>query len=159
MPVVLTRWRGGLLLGGIQQLQCFTSATNGRFSHVIGMAEPGHLTRHATQAKARPRRIIRHFQAAIVKAETLARAILQVQFTIIACLQRVTRYALRRVRVEKARLVKIGAWNSISHTAYMGRCDGGGKPNLSISYRTPQVKCWNRTRAAHKQGQHDRGGN
>ena len=125
MSVVLARWRGGLFLRRIQQLQCFASTADGRFAHVIGVAEPRHFARHAAQAKTRPRRIIRHFQAAIVKAETLARAILQVQFTIIACLQRVTRYALRRVRVEKAGLVKIGAWISISHPAYMGRCGSG----------------------------------
>ena len=107
MPVVLARRRGGLFLRGIEQLQRFPCPANRGLAHVIGVAEPGHLTRHTAQAKARTRRIIRHFQPAIIKTKALGRAILQIQLTIIARLQRITRNTLRCVRVEKAGLVKI----------------------------------------------------
>ncbi len=73
------------------------------------MAETGHLAGDAAQAKARGGRIIGHFQAAIVKAETFAGAILQVEFAIVARLQGITGDAERAIGIEKAGLVEKAA--------------------------------------------------
>ena len=125
MPVILARWRCGLILSGIKQLQRLACTADRGLAHIIGVAEPGHLARNAAQTKARSGRIIGHFKAPIVEAEALGRAILQVELAIIAGFQSIARNALRCIGIKQAGLVKIGAWVCISHGAYMGRCGSG----------------------------------
>src|SRR3546814_19447770 len=57
----------------------------------IGGGKAGHLAGYAAQAKARIRAVIGGFQPSVIKAEALARAILEVKLTIVAIFQRIMR--------------------------------------------------------------------
>ena len=100
MPVVAARWRGFFAFGRIEQLQCLRSAFDRRLADFVAMGKSGHLARHAAQAKAAVSAVVGGLQTAIVKTEALNRAILQIEFTIVASRQAARDQRFGALRVE-----------------------------------------------------------
>ena len=70
------------------------------------MGKAGHLARHAAQAETGIGRIIGGFQPPIIEAETLAGAILQIEFAIVAAFKRIGGQAAGAVGIEQARTIE-----------------------------------------------------
>ena len=70
-------------LRGIEQLEGRGGALDRRFADLVGVGEGGGLAGHAAQAEARRGVIIGGLQPAVVEAERLARAILEIELAIV----------------------------------------------------------------------------
>ena len=77
------RRRRGRALARVEQLERRCGALDRRFADLVGVGEGGGLAGHAAQAEARGAVIIGGLQPAVVEAERLARAILQVKLAIV----------------------------------------------------------------------------
>ncbi len=73
------------------------------------MGKAGHLARNAAQAKARIGRIIGGLEPAVVEAEALAGAILEVELAIVAGRKRLRGQAARTIGIEQARTIEQAA--------------------------------------------------
>ena len=109
MAIGALRGRSGLSLGGIEQGERLRRLGDRRFAQVIGMGKAGHLARHAAQTKARIGRIVGGLQSTVVEAEALARAILQIEFAVVALAERLRGQAARAIGIEQAGTVEEAA--------------------------------------------------
>ncbi len=103
-------WRAGLgTCGRIDQRHRLGSTVDCGRAQFIGMRESGGFARHGAQAKARLGVVARGFQPAIVEAECLGLAILQIEFAIVRLGQGLRGQALGLFGLKLAGMVEKGA--------------------------------------------------
>ena len=100
------------------------------------MGETRHLARYTPQAKTLVSRIIRRFQAAIIKTKAFTRTILQKKLAIVATGQRLARQSCSAIWIEQAILIQQAARiremrRYIDHVTDIGAL--GGLASLNIA--------------------------
>ena len=133
------RWRlvrgGGAACGwlaGSSKRERLGGAADRPGADVAGMGEAGHLARHGAQAETGVGRIIGGLQSAVVEAEALGRAILQVELAVVGLGERFARERLRQVGVERVGAIEEAA--GVGWTGH-GRRYRHGAPHAQTAVR------------------------
>ena len=100
-------------------------AADGGSGDLVGMGKAGHLARDTAQAKAGISGIVCGLQPTIVEPEGFGRAILEIEFPVIAGFQQLCCQSLGRCGFEIAIPVKEAARvGRVAHRLHIGRPDG-----------------------------------
>jgi hypothetical protein len=109
MAVGARRRRGVRLIRRVEQRERFGGAADRAGADVARMGKARHFARHGAEAETGVGRIVGGLEPAVVEAEALGRAILQVQFAVIGLGERFARERLRQIGVERVGAIEEAA--------------------------------------------------